>query len=102
MPTSADGWAVETSVAVAALDAGHAAHAVCAGVVRSRRPALAGHAEWETFSVLTRMPGENDRVVVSTVTLDRSPVSHHNDVRPLGRVDPCISRCRHHTRKVGT
>jgi predicted nucleic acid-binding protein len=58
MPTSADGWAVDTSVAVAALDAGHAAHAVCAGVVRSRRPALAGHAVWETFSVLTRMPGQ--------------------------------------------
>ncbi|MCU0259842.1 MAG: PIN domain-containing protein [Ilumatobacteraceae bacterium] len=58
MPTSADGWAVDTSVAVAALDAGHAAHGACAAVVRSRRPALAGHAVWETFSVLTRMPGQ--------------------------------------------
>jgi hypothetical protein len=26
--------------------------------VRSIRPALAGHAAWETFSVLTRMPGQ--------------------------------------------
>jgi predicted nucleic acid-binding protein len=58
MPTSADGWAVDTSVAVAALDAGHTAHGACAAVVRSRRPALAGHAVWETFSVLTRMPGQ--------------------------------------------
>ncbi len=58
MPTSAEAWAVDTSVAVIALDAAHAAHRACAQVVRARRPALAGHAAWETFSVLTRMPGQ--------------------------------------------
>ena len=58
MLTSVEGWAVDTSVAVAALDRGHAAHAPCATAVRSIRPALAGHAAWETFSVLTRMPGQ--------------------------------------------
>ncbi len=58
MPSSADGWAVDTSVAIAALDAGHAAHRSCARAVRSRRPALAGHAAWECFAVLTRMPGQ--------------------------------------------
>lgn len=58
MPISAEGWAVDTSVAVAALDRGHAAHTPCAAAVRSIRPALAGHAAWETFSVLTRMPGQ--------------------------------------------
>lgn len=58
MPTSAEGWATDTSVAVAALDRGHAAHTRCATAVRSLRPALAGHAAWETFSVLTRMPGQ--------------------------------------------
>lgn len=58
MLTSADGWAVDTSVAVAALDRGHAAHAPCAAAVRSTRPAIAAHAAWETFSVLTRMPGQ--------------------------------------------
>ena len=58
MPTSAEGWAADTSVAVAALDRVHAAHAACAAVVRSIRPGLAGHAAWETFSVLTRMPGQ--------------------------------------------
>lgn len=58
MPTSADpDAAVDTSVAVAALDAGHAAHLPCVEVVRRRRPALAGHAGFETHSVLTRMPG---------------------------------------------
>lgn len=58
MPSSADHYAVDTSVAVAALDAGHSMHAVCRAVVVERRPALAGHAAFETFSVLTRMPGQ--------------------------------------------
>lgn len=58
MPTSAESFAVDTSVAVAALDAGHAAHAACREAVRSLRPGLAGHAAFETYSVLTRMPGQ--------------------------------------------
>jgi hypothetical protein len=57
MPTSAERCAVDTSVAVAALDAGHAAHALCRHAVLTRRPGLAGHAAFETLSVLTRMPG---------------------------------------------
>lgn len=57
MPTGAERFAVDTSVAVAALDAGHAAHASCRSVVRNRRPALAGHAAFEVHAVLTRMPG---------------------------------------------
>lgn len=56
-PTNADRCAVDTSVAVAALDEAHAAHAVCRSMVAARRPALAGHAAFETYSVLTRMPG---------------------------------------------
>jgi hypothetical protein len=58
MPNSADRFAVDTSVAVAALDSGHAAHAACRASVVARRPALAGHAAFETYSVLTRMPGQ--------------------------------------------
>ena len=57
MPTSAERWAVDTSVAIAALDAAHAAHDVCRSIVQARRPGLAGHAAFETYSVLTRMPG---------------------------------------------
>lgn len=55
--SSAERCAVDTSVAVAALDAAHAAHRTCLDVVRRRRPVLAGHAAYEVFSVLTRMPG---------------------------------------------
>ncbi len=57
MAPNADRWCVDTSVAVAALDAGHAAHPICRTAVRERRPGLAGHAAFETYAVLTRMPG---------------------------------------------
>lgn len=57
MPTNAEGWCVDTSVAVAALDGAHEAHELARAVCQSRRPALAGHAAFETFSVLTRLPG---------------------------------------------
>ena len=57
MPTNVDRWAVDSSVAIAALDRSHAAHAACRAAVTSRRPALAGHAAFETYSVLTRLPG---------------------------------------------
>ncbi len=57
MPTNAESVAVDTSVAIAALDATHAAHATCRSAVVTLRPALAGHAAFETLSVLTRMPG---------------------------------------------
>ena len=58
MATNADRCAVDTSVAVAALDAAHGAHAACRSVVQMRRPCLSGHAAFETFSVLTRRPGQ--------------------------------------------
>ena len=59
MPTSAEPpvCAVDTSVAVAALDATHAVHDACLAAVRERRPALAGHAAFEVHAVLTRLPG---------------------------------------------
>lgn len=57
MPDSVDRFAIDTSVAIAALDSGHAAHATCRALVLERRPVLAGHAAFETYSVLTRMPG---------------------------------------------
>ncbi len=62
MPTSGKRrgatWAVDTSVAVPYLDESHAGHDACVEAVRDRRPALAGHAAFETFSVLTRLPGQ--------------------------------------------
>jgi predicted nucleic acid-binding protein len=56
MTSSADRWACDTSVAVAALDPSHEAHAVCRRALIERRPALAGHAAFEAHAVLTRLP----------------------------------------------
>lgn len=50
-------WAVDTSVAVPALDSSHAAHDACRRIAKARRPSLAGHAACETYSVLTRLYG---------------------------------------------
>jgi hypothetical protein len=77
MPTSADRFAVDTSVAVAALDSAHAAHDSCRRAVQEHRPGLAGHAAFETFSVLTRMPGQ--------IALDA-----HTASTIIGRVFPII------------
>lgn len=57
MTSAEHGWAVDTSVAVAALDQSHEFHTACRAAVIAHRPALAGHAAFESFSVLTRLPG---------------------------------------------
>jgi predicted nucleic acid-binding protein len=47
---------VDTSVAVALVVADHTAHRLSTSAVGDRRLGLAGHAAFETFSVLTRLP----------------------------------------------
>ena len=47
---------VDTSVAVALVAADHDAHAAVLQAIGSRRLGLAGHAAFETYSVLTRLP----------------------------------------------
>ncbi len=58
MPADADVPAalVDTSVAVALVVVDHEHHVVTTQALRGRRLALAGHAAFETFSVLTRLP----------------------------------------------
>lgn len=56
MSTRTRRWACDTSVAVAALDRTHDAHSPCRRVLADLRPALSGHALFETYSVLTRLP----------------------------------------------
>jgi predicted nucleic acid-binding protein len=58
MPASARGpeLLVDTSVAVALVVADHEHHAATLRALGSRRLGLAGHAAFETFSVLTRLP----------------------------------------------
>jgi len=58
MPVSASGpqLLVDTSVAVALVVADHEHHETTTSALGSRRLGLAGHAAFETFSVLTRLP----------------------------------------------
>ncbi len=59
--TSADEWPVlllDTSAAIALVLEDHDAHAATVATVRGRRLGLAGHAWFETYSVLTRLPGD--------------------------------------------
>ncbi len=62
--TGADDTAVvllDTSSAVALMVEDHDAHAATLEAVRGRRLGLAGHAWFETYSVLTRLPGDRRR-----------------------------------------
>jgi len=63
MPIDADApdLLVDTSVAVALVVGDHARHAAAIRALRGRRLGLAGHAAFETFSVLTRLPAPNRR-----------------------------------------
>jgi predicted nucleic acid-binding protein len=57
MPASANAAVlVDTSVAVALVVADHDHHAEILQALRARTLGLAGHAAFETFSVLTRLP----------------------------------------------
>ena len=58
MSPRGDRWACDTSVAVAALDPTHESPPACRRALVDLRPALAGHAVFETYSVLTRLPVE--------------------------------------------
>ena len=55
MSTSADPLLLDTSAAIALVQPSHTKHELVRGVVRGRRLGLAGHAELETYSVLTRL-----------------------------------------------
>lgn len=48
---------LDTSAAVALIVEDHEAHAIVRSAVQGRRLGLAGHAWFETYSVLTRLPG---------------------------------------------
>ena len=56
MPTSADPLLLDTSAAIALVQPGHPKHPALRKLVRGRALGLSGHAELETYSVLTRLP----------------------------------------------
>ncbi|MGL5819343.1 MAG: PIN domain-containing protein [Phycicoccus sp.] len=52
---------LDTSVAVALMVPSHEGHDAVVTVIEGRRAGLAGHAWFETFSILTRLPGSARR-----------------------------------------
>lgn len=57
MPTGAEPLLLDTSAAVALLVADHVDHEPTFAAVAGQELGLCGHAAFETFSVLTRLPG---------------------------------------------
>jgi predicted nucleic acid-binding protein len=72
MPTRDDSppqLLIDTSVAVALVTAGHEHHAATRKAVGGRTCGLCGHAAFETFSVLTRLPPPNRRTPAAITRL---------------------------------
>lgn len=72
MPTSAEvepDALVDTSVAVALVVGDHAHHEPTSRALADRRLGLAGHAAFETFSVLTRLPAPARRTPAAVARL---------------------------------
>lgn len=67
---------VDTSVAVALSVADHDHHAATAEALTGRRLGLAGHAAFETFSVLTRLPSPARRTPATIARLLASAFPH--------------------------
>ena len=77
MPTRGNGpqILIDTSVAVALVVADHEHHFATIGAIGDRQLGLAGHAAFETFSVLTRLPPPARRPphVVARLLADNFP-----------------------------
>lgn len=74
MPTGMDAerdeiLLLDTSAAIALVVEDHEAHMATLDAVRGRRLGLAGHAWFETYSVLTRLPGRLRRSPVDVAAL---------------------------------
>jgi predicted nucleic acid-binding protein len=71
MPTSGDQpqLLIDTSVAVALAIAGHEHHHATRAAIGDRSCGLSGHAAFETFSVLTRLPPPNRRTPAAVARL---------------------------------
>jgi predicted nucleic acid-binding protein len=91
VPTNADATPdvlVDTSVAVALAIADHAAHGATLTALHGRTLGLAGHAWFETYSVLTRLPPPNRREPrdVARLLAHDFPGSRFLDVRTQQRL----------------
>ncbi|MDQ3690285.1 MAG: type II toxin-antitoxin system VapC family toxin [Chloroflexota bacterium] len=85
---------IDSSVAVAVALKGHPDHAASAARLRGKRVGLSGHAWFETYSVLTRMPGSLRRSPVEVLQLlaKNFPESVFLTDEAAGRLGPELAR----------
>lgn len=76
LPTSADPLLLDTSAAIALVQPNHAKHADARAALRGRALGLSGHAEWETYSILTRLPAPQRLTPASALRLIRRNFPH--------------------------
>ena len=86
MPTSGSrpDALVDTSVAVALVVADHDHHTETTAALNGRRLGLSGHAAFETFSVLTRLPPPARRAPAAVMTLLETDFPHTQFLSPTG------------------
>jgi predicted nucleic acid-binding protein len=84
MPTSGDRPQLlcDTSIAVALCVADHAHHASAVRAIRGHELGLAGHAAFETFSVLTRLPAPARRPAGTVTRLLAATFPHSRFLPP--------------------
>lgn len=73
---------VDTSVAVALTVGDHEHHADTSEALQDRRLGLAGHAAFETFSVLTRLPAPSRRTPVVVAQILEASFPHTRFLSP--------------------
>lgn len=76
MPTSADPLLLDTSAAIALVQPSHPKHEQVRMLVRGRALGLSGHAELETYSVLTRLPPPQRLTPATALRLVRTNFPH--------------------------
>lgn len=95
MPTSDDRpqLLIDTSVAVALAAAGHEHHQATRKAVGGRSCGLSGHAAFETFSVLTRLPPPNRRTpaAVAQLLAHNFPHSRFLSAQGAGRLHATLA-----------
>lgn len=69
-------WLADTSVAIPLVQAAHAAHTHVNDVVGDRSVGLPAHAALETYSVLTRLPGDARLTPTDAATLIAARFGH--------------------------
>ena len=96
MPTAADPILLDTSAAVALAVSDHVHHDATLAALRGRKLGLAGHAAFEAYSVLTRLPGAQrlSPAAAARLLTTNFPHTRHLDAADAAALLPVLSAQR--------